>query len=431
MPATLRALMLVLLCLAGVPAYAAREEVRLAPGMLLDEAGAATRRALNAWEQARRDGLPVTWRVVTLAVGENVKFGSETFLLLTADGAGEVRATVVGKSGPRSGIPLIGEEVELPPLKLMGLGQPDERGVMKILVRAAEPPPAIASSAERGGSFIDIEGFESPDRLVITAPEDEPVAFAAAFLRHMNAGDAPEAAAEKAREDVPPPIGTDTAAAYGDAAANQGSYVDSVNILQGRGGDEPVSALVTLRLVRAESGVLKQLQGGFAYDSSGRSPADARVSGSASGAGGAVELGAPGDRFRAGLRALEAEGEVNVESESFVRVALGAGASFRFNGPGGGVEGYIEVRPRGRGAVELDVATRSGDWSFLGGVSTRVRARHGQTVTLAQNSYQRTTSSSSGAPIVSGIPFVGPATGSSSSSKQSDSYALFATVELE
>ena len=57
--------------------------------------------------------------------------------------------------------------------------------------------------------------------------------------------------------------------------------------------------------------------------------------------------------------------------------------------------------------------------------------QNGQTLQVAKNSSSRTTSSSSGTPIIKDIPYIGPGFGNSQSSSESESYAVFVTVELD
>jgi hypothetical protein len=91
----------------------------------------------------------------------------------------------------------------------------------------------------------------------------------------------------------------------------------------------------------------------------------------------------------------------------------------------------VRARAVGRNQVEVSIDQQGGDWSFLGAVATTLRFRPGQTLTVAQSTTSRTSSSSSGTPILSQIPYAGPAFGSSSSSSQNSSYALYATVDVE
>lgn len=428
----MRVLALVFCLWAGVGA-AAEVTVRLSPALDLDEAGFQTRRALAAWEAAAAHPLPQSWELTPIRVGQPVRYGRATFLMLleTGDGGRTLVLQVVDDSGPDRAKLGAGAEAVLGPLRVLVASPPGADGWAQVMVRADRPAPLLVDPAPESISPTDILGYESPDRLTFVGPDGRATAFAAHFVQGLNAGLAPAEAAARAREAVPPNRGP-VSGPGGSLAAGGGQFPGQAAAAGPYAlSSQPTSARVTFRLVRGESSILRELSGSAAYDSSGRTPSRPRVSAGGGPSGGSVAVGSPGDRFRARLRALEASGRVNVDSESFVRVALGGDAFFNFHGPTGGVDGYVGAVPRGPGRVELYVDQRQGDWSFLGGVSTRVIVRDGETVPLARNTSSRTTSYRSGAPILSDIPFAGPLFGSESSSRTDTSYALFVTVELE
>lgn len=417
---------LTLLVLLPLGARGQESLVRVAPGVNMDEVGLALRRALTAWEFAAANEPPQKWALATLSPNRSLTVCQDVYLLMQdSTGTDEVRLLVVDASGPMQATFRPGDERRVGAMRLLLLPrQSNARGV-DFLVRAAEQGPLLLDGGSSSTSPTQIQGFEEQGTMRLTSRDPRALRFAEAFLMHLGAGADAEEAAALAREEVPPPNRLDSLPGpVALPSRPEPIALGEVAVL-------PDSAMVTLRLVRGEASSLRALSGSMAYDSAGRAPSDPRVRAETGPQGGAVSVGVPGDRFRGTLHALEREGKLNVDSESMVRVPIGGTAFFRFDGPSGGMNGIVSARRVGRNQVELTVDQQGGDWGFLGAVSTRVRFADGDTRVLAQSSTSRTSSSSSGAPIISQIPYVGPATGSSQRSQQQSNYALFATVHLE
>ena len=109
---------------------------------------------------------------------------------------------------------------------------------------------------------------------------------------------------------------------------------------------------------------------------------------------------------------------------------MGGRTRFELQGPGGMVYAYLAARRAGKGAL-LSISNTSGDWSFVGGLSTTVRLNNGQTVTLARNTFSRTQTQTSSVPIVSGVPYAGALFGNERTVRENSSYALIATMEFQ
>lgn len=416
-------------------AHAGQRTILLRAHVDLDEAGFALRQAITAQELAARDPLPHAWTQVRLARGAQAPFGEGRFLLFMEDSpAGAARLLWVDDSGPRDAVLASGDEADFGGLRVLVASVPPPAGRAPgvFVVRRSQPAPLLAEPPSGFASAARIFGDEDPRRLTIRADDPRLLAFAEAFLRELNAGHPPEEAAGRARQQEPPPSAF--APAPGEIAVQAPGapvHAQPSHMLPSQAAAMPSSAMVTLMLVRAEDWALRELSGSAAYDSAGTTPDRPRVGASGGPGGGEVRVGSPGDRFRARLRALEAQGSLQVESESWVRVPLGGGSSFAFFGPAGGVDGHIHARPAGRNAVDLMIDQRGGDWSFLGAVATRVRLSHGGTATLARHTSTRTETYRSGPPLVGGFPFVGPMLGQTRETRQGASYALFASVALE
>ncbi|MCB2153283.1 hypothetical protein KQI84_00225 [bacterium] len=415
-------LVIVFTILAGLLA-AEPVSVRLSPGVDLDEAGRSLRMAINAYEEALKSPLPDAWSRLSMRPDESLSFGKGLFLLAIRAGAQDATLMFIDEEGPHRADLASGNQVALGTIDVI-LVTTREDASIEILFRRHDRVPPLQPTKPGEKSPTRISGVVSPPEIIVQSPSPQTAAFAEAFLLEYNRTQDAMAAAEKAREAVPIAF---------EATPHElidGGHGDPYESIQAYEDQQPLSALVTLHLVRGEASALKALSTKVTYRSDGSSPDDPSVRVSGGGRGLGVGVGNAGDRFRGRLRALESEGQVQSQSETFVRVPLGGESLLRLDGPSGYLEAWVSARPSGRGVL-LDLDQRSGNWSFLGGVSTSVRIRDGETVTLARNISTRTTSSSSGPPIVGGIPYVGPLLGSSSRTSRESSYALYATVELE
>jgi hypothetical protein len=428
--------LLALLTALPTTAQEARVTVPLAGVADLDAAGPDLRAALNAWEAASSGARLADWTRVTAAADRPATLGGATFLMLlppqAPDGLG-TRVQLVDDSGPEQGLAFMGEELVLGGYRILLTRRPAGGQPAEFLLRSREEPPVLLDSRGANRSVTRITGFEDPPRLVVEGPDARAVAFSEAFLTAWSTGASAEDASRAAFAVVPPvEAGTMTSPLGAGGRAADDRYRDPVNTFEVPASAREVLAVnVTLCLVRGDASAVRELSGGFAYDSAGRSTDDPRVRASGDGRGGRVSVGSPGDRLRARVRALEAGGSVSQTSETFVRVPLGGHSAFRFEGPSGWLDGLLHARPRGANQVELYIDQAGGDWRSLGVVNTRVVARDGEVVTLARHTSSVTTSHQSGVPILSGVPYAGPLFGSSGRTSASSSFCLVGAVAFE
>lgn len=423
-----RAILLVLVMAWGGGARAQGSgTVALPEGLDLDTAGQALRRALNAWEGASgRSGFP-TWTRVTVARGTGLRLGEDTFFMLL-DGARSESARVmfVGPDGPVNATVQKGRETAVGPLRVIYLFASISGETAEFLLKDGETAPAAFLSDRAANSSTRIRGFENPPRLVIESSQPRALLFSRDFVAELAKRKSAEAAAEHAWRLNPPP--TPAPGARGPEVRN---YTDPTNILDDLENDQPFAVAVDLNLVRGDESLLAQILSEYDYNSTGRVPENPRVTASSGAEGGAVDIGSPGDRFRARLRALERTGRVHTDSSALVRVPLNGHASFTLNTAGTGLSARLYAQRSGRQHVILDIDNQTGDWGTVGSVTTRVRARDGQTLAIARNTMRRSTSASSGVPIVSSLPYVGVLFGNSQRTEEGHTYALFATVTIE
>lgn len=400
----------------------------------IDATGVSLRRALNAFEEARDGGIPQSWTRLQLAQGATVTLATRLLLRVDAVGDDTVRLMVVGDAGPQAGDLGLGQELTLEPLRFLLVRADPRSGAADLMMIAASPSPVLSDRADRGASPVSITAEDAARRIVVAGGDEETLAFAREFLRLLATGLDAETAAQRARDKHPArlrnlvssaalvPVGVPVSRGYGETGYGAAT------------SEEPAFAAgVTLCLVRGESSALRQLSTGWAYDSRGRNPEQPRVGARSNRDGGAtVTYGSPGDAFQARLQALESSGSVHVESSTYLYVPLDGGtASFQIAGTQASASGYISAQRTGRDSVVLDVTTSNADRSSLGSISTRVRVRDGGTVRLGGSTTTITRSSSSNAPIIGSVPYIGPLSGNSQSSSYASDYALFATVQLQ
>lgn len=425
-------LLLALACpaLAAPPAVAGPIAVSIPRRVDFDAAGASLRRALNAYEDARASALPQAWTRVQLVRGATATLTPRLLLRLDSVDERAIRLMVVGDEGPLAGELSLGNELTLDPLRFLLLGTQPQSGVADVMMIAAVPATVLSDNAERGASPIAITGEAAARRVMVSGGDAEAMAFAREFLNAVVAGNDAETAARRARDQHPPR--SRAFALVAEPIATAGALVEGPYDVAAV-AEASFAAGVTLTLVRGESSALRQLSTGWAYDSEGRSPESPRVGARSNRDGGAtVTYGSPGDAFRARLDALESSGSVRVESSTYLYVPLDGGeAGFRISGTNAGASGYVSARPAGPDSVVLDIDTSNADRSSLGSISTRVRVRNGCTVRLGGSSTTITSSSSSNAPVIGSVPYIGPLSGRTQSSSYASDYALFATVQLQ
>ena len=405
---------------------AERVSVALGPAVELDEAGRGLRMAINAFEQALASPLPDAWSRVALSERESLSLGAGNFLLVLAAAKQETTIMFVDEDGPHQARLAAGTQMELGSIEAILVSTRDG-GPVELLLRKQERVPLLLPTKAGVKSATRISGVPTPPEIIVETASPKIAEFAVAFLDEYNRTRDSVAAASAARDAVPVTLDS---VPTSERRPVRAEYADPVNMFEPRQTDQPIAALVTLHLVRGEDTALRALSGRYEYRSDGRAANDPNVRVSGGGDGLDVGIGRARDRFQGRLQALESEGQAHSESETFVRVPLGGESLLRLGGPSGHMEAWIAARPAGR-AVQLEIDQRSGDWSFLGGVSTTVRVRDGETVTQARNTSTRVSSSRSGPPVITGIPYLGPLTGTTTEQREGQTYALYATVELE
>jgi len=407
-------------------------------------AAESLRMAVAGFEAAERLPFPDAWTPLHLERGQSRTLGPGLFLLLMEPKGPLPRILFVDEAGPHEASLGPGQEVTLGSLAVLLLGRSVDDSAVDLLIRAADPAPLlIPDSSDRKLDAV-ITVASSPSRVVMVSESARAVRFARAFFEAFEEGHSAQDAARTARALVPPGGGgEDTKPATWpqrppqepDPRRSNATMPDRrTSRVVANSNEPPQAALVTLNLVRGDSGSLFALSTEAEVRSDGARDGSPPVSATGGGRGTSVSAGHRGGQFRARLDALEANKKVNVENRVFLRVQLGGRegrSQLSINGPAGTATAWVKARLRGSDRVELAVDQTGGDWSFLGAVSTVVTVRDGNTVLLAQNTMQRTQSTRSGVPVLRDVPLVGPVFGSERTASESSTYALYATVELE
>lgn len=418
------------LLLAGPSAVAERVRVELAPRVDMDAAGMALRRALNAFE-ANPTALSPSWTPVSIQPGAPLELGPGLFLLLPDPVPSPPVLSLLLPDGSVTTATLAtGKESSLGSIRVLPTAMPRGARIEAMVRSTADATPLLAEDATARSSATKIRGTETGTSrfLEIEAPDTRTALFAQRFVESFNRG----ATAEEAARDARASASSLWRGAAASADPPRGSeYRDPVNMRLAADADAPLSAYVTLTMVRGDTGAIRELTNSWSYSNQAPWNTSPRV-GVESGAGGTrVDIGGPGDAFQARIRALQAERRLSVDSQSSLLVPLNGSSNIRIQGARGILDARIGARPRGREHIELLIDQTGGDWGFLGAVASRVRVRDGGTVPIASNTSTRTESSSSGPPLVGGIPYLGPALGNSRRTEEHSSFALFATATLQ
>lgn len=417
-------LIALLLCvIGGRRALGGEVTIPIGERLDLDTTGQTLRRAVTAWEAAEQDPLPRSWSRFSLREGETLQLAPELFLYAPPSAPGAARILVIDSEGPHEVVILAGREAIAGPLRLILINASTSGRTMELLARATEEAPLLLDPTPTRTSTTTIQGRVNPARIVVSTPDPRLLDFAQRFLGELRSDRSPEEAARSAREAVPP------AAFDRTPPPSRSAYTDRHNILD-EADDQPFSAGVTLRLVRCDAESFQQLTSTMSYRSDGDTPDEPRVRVQGGGRGGQVDIGSPGDRFEATLRALERSRRVSVESETFVNVPLGGESLFELAGPRDRMSAIVGARRQGR-FVLLRIDNQAGDWGFSASNAATVRVRDGGTATIARWSSSRTESSSSGLPIAQDIPYLGPVFRNERKSSSSSNFALFVSVMLQ
>lgn len=396
----------------AAPAAAEFITLRVPPSVGVDAAGMTLRQALNAYERAESEGLPQAWTLVVARKGELLDLGGDNRLLLTQTTSAS--AEILHLKGAESSTLVlpVGATTSSGDLTLVlaAVGRSDAR----LTARARDLSPAFSDVRPDGGSRVRVENPSGPT-LRIESPESRDLRFSERFLREWFAGVPKDDALRSAWTAHPPQRTART------VATATPSYVDPTNMFSPE-DDGLGDVTVSLSAVMADASAIGVLNSSISYRSDG-ARGDGAVGGRMDGDGVDVRYGRPGDRFRATLSALEREGRVRSLSEATVRVPLGGEGSFNFDGANGPTDGYVSARGQGKRII-LDFSFGAG----AGQSNSRVAVQDGQTVLVTRYRSSRTETSSSGPPLVTGIPYVGPLIGNSSKASRETEWALYATV---
>ncbi|MGF1572913.1 MAG: hypothetical protein ACFCU1_07560 [Sumerlaeia bacterium] len=425
-------LVLLLLCVGLIfpqNIHAQSKVVPLASGLSLDDAGKDLRRALDAWE-TELPAKTALWQTIQLQTGESEAFDRFHHILLRRTDSVSAQILIITESRPEELTLEVGEQTQAGPFEVLLSKTQGQNATL--LVRWNQEQQQAARP--RSSKEVLIAGFENPDRLEIVTTQPAALTFAEFYLKARNNGSLHESAYAAAINGGTLPSGSSQSGVLNPNQSAPNTRVDAQAIFdQFAESNEPYlppQALITFRVIKGSTSAFRSLSGAGTYQSNGNTSGDAAVRARTSGRGGEVAIGKPGDRFTYELQALEKNGSVKVESESFVRALVGESARYNFRGPGGEASGSVYTRLAGRG-VELSFRQTSGDRSGFGITNSRLIFQNGQTLQVSSNTSSRTTSSSSGAPIIKDIPFIGPGFGSSQSSVEEEQYALYVTVELD
>lgn len=429
MTAAARFLPIAAALLIAAGASAERVRVELSPRADMDAAGTALRRALNAFE-ANPSALSASWTPVSIEPGVPVELAPGMFLLLPNPVPVPPTISLLLPDGSMTSATLAtGTEAALGEVRVLPTSM--TRGSrIEAMVRGTDAAPLLSDEASARNSATTIRGTESGARrfFEIEAPDTRTAIFAQRFLESVNRGATPEEAARDAR--VAASALWRGAAAAADPPRGR-EYRDPVNMRLAPDADAPLSAYVTLTMVRGDTATIRELSNSWTYNNQDPWNTSPRV-GAESGDGGTrVDIGGPGDAFQARIRTLEAQRRLSVDSQASLLVPLNDWSNIRIQGARGYLDARIGARPRGREHVELLIDQTGGEWGFLGSVASRVRVRDGGTVPIASNTSTRSVSSSSGPPLLGSIPYIGPALGNSRQTEESFSFALFATAALQ
>lgn len=380
--------------------------------LTVDDAGMDMRRALQAWEREPATTTQI-WQPLDLEEGESIPLGTQDHILLLSGTSAGSEILIINADGPQRIKLRVGQQTTASPYDVLLVGS--QRGRASVMIRLEGEATSVPRSAEA----IQILGYEQPNRLEVVSNQPGALEFAELYLEQRNKGAFHESAYAAALIATSEP----TLSLPKRGLPEDDSFDFGNDPL-------PTQALITFRVIRGSESAFQALSGAGSYRSDAPNNPSPPIRAKSDGAGGQVIVGRPGDRFQYELKALESKGSVRVESESFVRVLVGENGRYSFNGPGGNASGDVYTRRRGRG-VEVSFSQGSGDRSGFGITNSRLVFQNGQTLQVAKNSSSRTTSSKSGTPIIQDIPYIGPGLGSSQSSQDSESYALYVTVELE
>ncbi len=397
------------LCLLYIPLGAEQRVIYLDEKLDLDETGESLRRAFNAVEENEKSLLSPAWSKLLLRQGESIALGNNRYILLMESGSpAYTRIVYINEQGPLTYDLKEGEDTIPGDLELILVNRTLSSRTAEVLVRGASSKELLSDNRPEE-SRVEIYGEEDPDRLIVVSPIDSDLEFSSIFVDAMKRGKPPEEAARQAQKVIPvrPPVAPPV---YSDVNSPQNPeyYVDPTNIFDQHPSTGQREAVVVIRSVSGSQQSIRQLTS----------------SGSVTVNNGDVDINAH-------IRAGERSGNIQLESETMIRVSVPGGADINFNRRGGFVSAYLDVVPAGRGRVELSIDQASGNRMGYSSVYTRVRARDGETVVLAKDTFQQSSSMSSQVPLLGDVPFIGGAFRNESRRSVSGESALLATVYFD
>ncbi len=416
--------------LAQAPLFAGEKVYSFRSVEAMDNAGRDLRRAVSAWQDAS-GGVSTNWMPVEISPATRVALGGGLTLLyvdaLRVDGKSAARLLLLaGESAPTK-VVAEGETAELGPVEVQVVTvSATSRGRTILLVRrAGEVPVLVENPGKR--AWPKLNGDTETRRLTVVSNHEEELRFVEAFMSRLMEGQSAREAAGTAFKLVPPlaprPAAADTADwTPGGSADDYAGGADD--------GNWAGAVRVTLRSVVGDESAVRELSSSVGYNSEGRTDRP-RVTASGGAGGTEVTVGDANDRFSGKIRALEAEGRINVTNETNALIELGSDTRMAIDGGGRTFDVILGTRNAGR-QVLLDVDLIERNAGTAGQRRRqRIRVSDGSTVQIAGFTQTRNSTSSSQTPVLGGIPWLGSIFKGERRESGNLSMALFATVERE
>lgn len=447
----LRAALAVAVLLLTLAARAERQSFPLGGQLAPDETRREVERAVTMWlASARPVATPAAPVSLTLEPNAGVAIEKSEDLLFVkpSDTPGAVRAIVISADGrPASGDLKQGEWTRIgssyslrwvdltADSKYLVQVRKESRSAAAAAAGSATAPPAY--DPEATGVWIASE--DSPARLVVISRESLALAFISEYIENRRQGMDPDTALRVARRRQPAPAPTPapgaTTAAPARAAAATATAGERATPAPRRterptiGSEIPRSVLLTFGVQGGSRVSGGATSGNLRVESFGGGGRGGRtqVGGSAGGAGGQVHINKPG-KYQYSFGASEGETITTTTNDTFLLVPMNGEASGSLvDSAGRYVEVTAAASPAGRSQVRVEMDFRTGGQSW----TTTVLVRDGQTLTVGGSSGSTTTSSRSGVPILSDVPYAGGAVGNRSQTRSTGSSAFTVSARFQ
>lgn len=400
----------------------------------MDATAKDLRRALNAWGNAS-DGPTEDWSPLEIPTTGRVELGGGLMLVVVETKREQtdtgtvnlVRLMLVSGEDSATGVLREGETLTLSPLQIQGVRIASAtRTNSTLLIKRIEPVAQLMDAKPLGPTSARIQGDIEVLRLSVASDDEREMQFVQRFMDEMKKGNSAKKSAKAAFSAVPP-----LARRSAPEPIDGGRFAPkSATMESGSYGGLPGSIMVTVSSVTGEEHAIRELASEIAYRSDGRK-GNPSVSASSDAGGTDVTVGNRRDQFSGKLHALEAAHRVNVSNTSMSLVELGGSTRMAIQGNGVTYDIVLNASASGRSAVLLDIDLFERNAGSGSNRKQRVRVSDGATVQLASFTSTRSSSSSSGVPLLRDIPLVGGAFENSQSSSSNFTNAIFATVEFQ